>query len=202
MTIACPKCLAESADDSKYCRQCATPLPASDPGVSEVPTTAVEPPLRDRPLDIMPLAGHLLQEVGRQLGRTSLVLDGTAAARLGGYHLPGNVGELRNVLERAAILSAGRTIEADKLSLDTGPPPGAGEGLPFDGTLEDLEREAIRRALPRPVATGRTRQPAWGSACGRSTRSSRNPASSRISRAGHSEPPSWAVSQSAQSPAT
>ena len=110
------------------------------------------PPLRERPLDIMPLAEHLLEQVGRQLGRTGLVLDREAGACLTAYHWPGNIRELRNVLERAAILSTGRTVDAGQLGLNARVPPTTGESyVSLDGTLEDLEREAIRRAL---AATG------------------------------------------------
>jgi two-component system response regulator FlrC len=110
------------------------------------------PPLRERPLDIMPLAEHLLEQVGRQLGRTGLVLDREVAACLTAYHWPGNIRELRNVLERAAILSTGRTVDAGQLGLAARVPPTTGEShVALDGTLEDLEREAIRRAL---AATG------------------------------------------------
>ncbi len=106
------------------------------------------PPLRDRPLDILPLADLLLRRLGRQLGRPPFVLDEAARAALLAYGWPGNVRELGNVLERAAILAAGPTITPEQLGLAARAPTGVAQGdLPLDGTLQDIEHAAIRRAL-------------------------------------------------------
>ena len=75
------------------------------------------PPLRDRPLDIVPLAQHIL---GSQAGRPDpggVTLSESAAARLIGYSWPGNVRELENVIQRAMILAPGDVIEAEHLNL-------------------------------------------------------------------------------------
>jgi two-component system response regulator FlrC len=108
------------------------------------------PPLRERRGDILPLAHYLLERIGRQLGRPRMTIDAAAEGRLKTYAWPGNVRELANVLERAAILAEGPAIAAEHLSL---PAVKASPSQPgsLDGTLEDLEREAIRRAL---AATG------------------------------------------------
>ncbi len=106
------------------------------------------PPLRNRPGDIQPLATHLLGQIGRQLGRPTLSLDADASRRLLSYDWPGNVRELANVLERAAILSSSTVLTAEHLALDVKPGRlDAGTTIPFDGTLDDIKREAIRRAL-------------------------------------------------------
>jgi two-component system response regulator FlrC len=117
------------------------------------------PPLRDRPADILPLGEHLLGRAARQLGRPGLTLDDSARAALGAYAWPGNVRELANVLERGAILAEGREISAEhlRLGLDFGPPGPGATADALDGTLADLEREAIRRALQ---ATGGHRKQA------------------------------------------
>jgi two-component system, NtrC family, response regulator AtoC len=119
------------------------------------------PPLRARPGDILPLGRALLERIGARLGRPGLRLTAEAEARLRGHPWPGNVRELENVLERAAILAAGPELQASDLLLG---PPGAtapaagGAALPeLDGSLRDLEREAIRRAL---AATGGHRKQA------------------------------------------
>jgi two-component system, NtrC family, response regulator AtoC len=111
------------------------------------------PPLRARPGDIVPLSAALLRRIGARLGRPGLRLTDAAAARLRAHHWPGNVRELENVLERAAILTSGPQLDAEDLLL-TGPGDGGAAGggtaaaaLDLDGTLHDLEREAIRRAL-------------------------------------------------------
>jgi two-component system response regulator FlrC len=112
------------------------------------------PPLRERPGDVLPLAQHLLARIARQLGRPSFQLDQAAEAALVRYPWPGNVRELANVLERAAILADGQAISKDLLVLGL-PSPSAPEPAADDGTLEELEKQAIRRAL---AATGGNRK--------------------------------------------
>jgi two-component system response regulator FlrC len=104
------------------------------------------PPLRERVGDILPLAKHLLGGIGRQLGRRDLSLEPAAEAALLAYSWPGNVRELANLLERAAILAEGSTLTASHLAIPAGVPTPTPLAA-LDGTLEDLEREAIRRAL-------------------------------------------------------
>jgi DNA-binding NtrC family response regulator len=68
------------------------------------------PPLRERPEEIGPLTEAFLRDFARQhrLARPSLTPEARLA--LAGYDWPGNVRQLRNVIERAVILSAGGTI--------------------------------------------------------------------------------------------
>ena len=105
------------------------------------------PALRERPLDIPVLAEELLAEIARRSGRPGLRLDEGALASLGAYPWPGNVRELANVLERAAILAEGEELTAADLGLGTRLAPGQPSGVLLDGTLKDLEKEAIRRVL-------------------------------------------------------
>jgi two-component system response regulator AtoC len=109
------------------------------------------PPLRERPGDVLPLTTALLARVGARLGRPGLVLGPGCAAALTAYRWPGNVRELENVLERAAILAPGLELQLADLALGPATPGAAAAEAaappPFDGTLRDLEREAIRRAL-------------------------------------------------------
>jgi len=104
------------------------------------------PPLRERPGDILPLASHLLGRIGRRLGRRDLALEPAAEAALLAYSWPGNVRELANLLERAAILAEGSTLTVNHLAIPVVSRAPA-SSAPFEGTLEALEREAIRRAL-------------------------------------------------------
>ena len=101
------------------------------------------PALRERPQDILLLAEHLLERVAAKLGRSGLSLSAEASKELGRHSWPGNVRELGNVLERAAILSAGSAIEGQHLLLG----PEVKTSSKLEGTLKDLEREAIRQAL-------------------------------------------------------
>ena len=103
------------------------------------------PPLRERPADIVPLARALLKRIAADLGRGNLTLSDDAAARLIEAPWPGNVRELVNALERAAILSGGDRITPKDLVVGLGVPPSqSGRGT---RSLEEIERDAIRRAL-------------------------------------------------------
>ena len=69
------------------------------------------PPLRERPEDVRALAERFLERFARENRRPGLRLGGETLERLEAYPWPGNVRELFNVLERSAILSAGRELE-------------------------------------------------------------------------------------------
>lgn len=101
------------------------------------------PPLRKRRDDIPQLAQELLKAVAQDLDREGLSLDAGALTQLTQAEWPGNIRELRNTLERAAILSDGPVLRAVDIRFDS-PPSAAGE---FDGTLADMEKRAIADAL-------------------------------------------------------
>jgi two-component system response regulator FlrC len=105
------------------------------------------PPLRQRVGDILPLADHLLLRIGRQIRKPGLELDETGRAALLEHSWPGNVRELANVLERAAILADGRIVDGSLLGIAAPPAASGSGGGAFEGSLKDVEREAIRRAL-------------------------------------------------------
>src|SRR6266851_2080049 len=65
------------------------------------------PPLRDRKSDVLPLADAFLQDIARSFGRPVAGLTADAKHALLEYRWPGNIRELRNALERAAILCEG-----------------------------------------------------------------------------------------------
>jgi two-component system response regulator FlrC len=104
------------------------------------------PPLRDRKVDLLPLARALLERIARDLKRSIPRLTPSAENRLESASWRGNVRELANTLERAAILADGDAIDASHIWLEdatTRPTPSADEVRP----LADLEREAILHAL-------------------------------------------------------
>ena len=72
------------------------------------------PPFRERVEDIIPVANHLLRQLGSDRGR-EITLDPSAINVLKKYSYPGNGRELRNVLERAIILSEKNIIQASDL---------------------------------------------------------------------------------------
>ena len=108
------------------------------------------PPLRDRQGDVIILANFILERLAKQMGLSKPELSQEAQKRIMSYHFPGNVRELENILERALTLCGEDTIEADDIQLRTGPaaePSGAAAGGPLEDQLEDMERDAIVKAL-------------------------------------------------------
>ena len=75
------------------------------------------PPLRDRRQDIDALADHFLIRFARELNRPGLRMTDEARAILRMYDWPGNIRELQNCIERAAILCDRNTIEAHDLNV-------------------------------------------------------------------------------------
>lgn len=82
------------------------------------------PPLRERPADIVPLTKHLIENICRSMGREPLKFSRQQGEMLRELAWPGNIRELRNVLERAVILSQGERLRLD-LALPTASPPAA-----------------------------------------------------------------------------
>lgn len=77
------------------------------------------PPLRDRLVDVPELADFLLGKIAKQQGR-KLRLTDSAIRMLMSYDWPGNVRQLENSLERAAVMSEEGTIDSDVISLPDG----------------------------------------------------------------------------------
>jgi len=68
------------------------------------------PPLRDRKVDLEPLADHLMKKICRKLGRKPLAISPEAVNLMYKYHWPGNVRELENVIERAILNSSEKPV--------------------------------------------------------------------------------------------
>ncbi len=75
------------------------------------------PPLRSRTEDILPLTEFFLGKFGKRFGKNFKQIDKDAAAALVGYRWPGNIRELRNVVERAVLLEEGIALTAAHLRL-------------------------------------------------------------------------------------
>ena len=103
------------------------------------------PPLRERPEDIMPLASAFMAEFSEGRARFSSSVTDCLVR----YSWPGNIRELRNAMERAALLSRGELVLAEHLP--TRVRTMAQPSSTFDSTdahrLEELERQAIVQAL-------------------------------------------------------
>ncbi|MDA8382903.1 MAG: sigma-54 dependent transcriptional regulator [Betaproteobacteria bacterium] len=117
------------------------------------------PALRERRQDIPLLARHFLAKHCRELGRRVPELDASALRRLDEYRWPGNIRELENMMERAAVLSRGETISSTLLPEALFKPfLGASSGesrakwpqaLAMEPQVAELERGLIEEALSR-----------------------------------------------------
>jgi DNA-binding NtrC family response regulator len=119
--------------------------------------TIVVPPLRDRPEDIPKLVAHFVRRM-RADGVAAPRLSARALDRLIAYSWPGNVRELENTIERLALFSRGRTIDAEDLPEKFREPKPRGEETLFDGlpTLDEIERRYLVHVLGK-VEGNRTR---------------------------------------------
>jgi two-component system, NtrC family, response regulator AtoC len=103
------------------------------------------PPLRERQSDLLPIAKSLLARIAADLKRPLPALSPAAEQRLLAASWRGNVRELANALERAAILADGNVIEPEHLWIEEGgAKPVASSGIK---PLVELEKEAILAAL-------------------------------------------------------
>ncbi len=113
----------------------------------------VVPPLRERGDDIPLLAAHFLARSAADNRRPPLRLTPEAACRLQGYDWPGNIRELRNLMERIAIMSDAEELNGNVLSsyLEDAPPTADEVENPANlrGRLEAAEREVLQAELER-----------------------------------------------------
>jgi DNA-binding NtrC family response regulator len=117
------------------------------------------PALRQRQEDLLPLAEMFLRRICQDSKRPLKPLSLAARQALTAHTWPGNIRELRNVIERAVLFANGPEITPQDLGLGTGIPAGRqasasaaqGAGLPAPQTLdlEALEQWAILTALER-----------------------------------------------------
>ena len=103
------------------------------------------PPLRERAVDVPALAARMLAFFAAHSGKPATVLSPEAGAALERHPWPGNLRELRNVIERAVILSSGDSIGVADLSESVQPSSSLHLGGRF--TLESIENEHIRGVI-------------------------------------------------------
>ncbi|MBI4976705.1 MAG: sigma-54-dependent Fis family transcriptional regulator [Spirochaetes bacterium] len=107
------------------------------------------PPLRERTEDIPLLAEHFCKKIGSAMGKPDTSIDQQALEQLKHYRFPGNIRELKNMIERALILCDGKMLEAKHFPIQSAAAP-CSESAPLqipEGGLEALEREIIQQAL-------------------------------------------------------
>jgi DNA-binding NtrC family response regulator len=105
------------------------------------------PPLHQRRDDLPLLARDLLGRLAADLKRGEVELAPDAVERLLEHSWPGNIRELRNVLERAVLATGGGVLEARDLRFDPSPVGPAAAPAPGGGTLEEMEARQIRLVL-------------------------------------------------------
>lgn len=105
------------------------------------------PGLRDRPADLARFAESYWRFFAARLGKKITGLAPAVSVAFAAYRWPGNLRELRNVIERAVILASGETIELVDLPDEFGTPPDAAIAVGARVTLDALETEHIRRIL-------------------------------------------------------
>ena len=111
------------------------------------------PPLRERPEDVIALAEFFLKNFSTQANRKSMKISAEARRRLQAHTWPGNIRELRNLMERVAFLAPGDKVEVTDLTFILSPDRDAvGDDL-SDKTLMDatkrFQQRFIRGAVKR-----------------------------------------------------
>ena len=105
----------------------------------------LNPPLRERANDIPALVQYFTQKFAARMNRRITSIPTDTMAALSRYHWPGNIRELENFIERAVILTRGSSLSVPLTELKS--PRGVSGDAPQLSTLEEAEREHIRRAL-------------------------------------------------------
>jgi two-component system nitrogen regulation response regulator NtrX len=105
------------------------------------------PALRERPEDLLPLAEYFLEEFCRRNNFRPKALDNSVLAVFERYAWPGNARELRNIVERMAILSPGPLLGADSIPREVHASGGEGAPSIIQRTRDTAEREHLLRAL-------------------------------------------------------
>ncbi|MBK7188294.1 MAG: sigma-54-dependent Fis family transcriptional regulator [bacterium] len=121
------------------------------------------PPLRARSEDILPLAEFFLRKFSSRFKKNFKRFDDETARQLVAYHWPGNIRELRNVIERAVLLEEGISLTAAQLRLGSEPDAGGNDlpaalndvlsgpwpedGVDLEQIVAQFEEALVRRAF-------------------------------------------------------
>jgi formate hydrogenlyase transcriptional activator len=105
------------------------------------------PSLRERVDDIPLLIEYFVDRYAQKAGKKFSDITSKTLALFQGYHWPGNIRELQNVIERAVILCDGETFSVDATWLKQESSPVSGPSVPLVSTLVERERQIIEAAL-------------------------------------------------------
>lgn len=113
------------------------------------------PSLRERKEDIIPLANHFIEMYNKDFNKKVQGIAGMAERMLLDYSWPGNIRELKNVIERAIILGNDNTLLLEHLPLEIIAKGSSQSGVPVSSfrlppegiDIEEVEKELIRQAL-------------------------------------------------------
>jgi DNA-binding NtrC family response regulator len=117
------------------------------------------PPLRERKEDISLLVAAFIREVNERNQRSVVGIEDDALQAIRSYHWPGNLRELRNVIERSVIVAKGSRIRKEDLPPPVLSPqarskPEASVEFPVGTTVDEAERSLILKTLD---ATGQNK---------------------------------------------
>ena len=118
------------------------------------------PPLRERVDDIAPLAMHFVDIICRDFGRDPLRITQQQLQTLNAHTWPGNIRELRNVIERAIIVSAGNRLRLDTVLPNSAGQPSAKSIESRSGELEFVT-DAEFRQMEKANVTAALRHANW-----------------------------------------
>ncbi len=105
--------------------------------------TIVLPPLRERRADISLIAKYFLNKYAQSMNKNVTDFSPQALKMFIGYDWPGNIREVRNVVERAMVVAKGHQIQVDDLSF-----PFLASATPAGGeSLEDIEKVHVEKIL-------------------------------------------------------
>jgi NtrC-family two-component system response regulator AlgB len=116
------------------------------------------PSLRERPGDLPRIAEEWLRFFGQQVGKELIGFTPAALQALQNYSWPGNLRELRNVVERSTILADKKEIDLNDLPEVLHRPTTSGVTVGAKTSLEELEAEHIKRIIASTSSLGEAAQ--------------------------------------------
>lgn len=107
------------------------------------------PPLRERKEDIEVIAYHFLHQLSKKMGKNIDSIDANAVDVLSNYHFPGNIRELKNIIERAVILCPGNQLLPKHLLMLDNSQISQKELITNTFDLKEIEKQTIIQALKK-----------------------------------------------------